>query len=131
MQEENQRRLTGIWDEIDKIAQEYQKAMTEAGDDAEKQARAKQAALKSINILCDVLNSMIRMLDETGRNAVNAIIKTLRENMIKGIESGAAAVAKEVAVATAAGTEAGQIIEKESRRAANALKNANRGNQDY
>lgn len=129
MQEENQRRLTGIWDEIDKIAQEYQKAMTEAGDDAEKQARAKQAALKSINILCDVLNSMIRMLDETGRKAVNAIIKTLRENMIKGIESGAAAVAKEVAVATAAGTEAGQIIEKESKRAANALKNANRGNQ--
>lgn len=129
MQTENQQRLTGIWDEIDKIAQEYQKAMTEAGDDADKQARAKQAAIQSINVLCNVLNSMIRMLDETGRQAVTAIISTLRENMIKGIESGAASIAKEAAVAAATGTEAGKTIEKEITRRVTELKNANRGSQ--
>lgn len=129
MQTENQQRLTGIWDEIDKIAQEYQKAMTEAGDDADKQRRAKEAAIQSINVLCNVLNSMIRMLDETGRQAVAAIIKTLRENMIKGIESGAVSIAKEAAVAAAVGTEAGKTIETEIKKRVTEIKNANRGSQ--
>ena len=129
MQTENQQRLTGIWDEIDKIAQEYQKAMTDAGDDVDKQRRAKEAAIQSINVLCNVLNSMIRMLDETGRKAVTAIINTLRENMIKGIESGAASIAREAAVAAAVGTEAGKTIETEIKKRTTEIKNANRGSQ--
>lgn len=129
IQDENQRRLTGIWDEIDKIAQEYQKAMVDAGDDAEKQARAKETAIKSINILCDVLNSMIRMLDDTGRNAVKAIISTLQNNMIQNIESGAVTIAKEAAEAAAGASEVGKTIQQKITEWSNKLKGATRGRQ--